>query len=153
MSHDCCDNSIHLKLSQQLSVVISQHGKANLHSERVGSPVPKEKARACLLRHTLQPASAAQLSGVFGSAIFCAKPSVNLNFHHRTQPLHCRLLLPFVTSHGSGTSFTLPRPRSLSTCCFSVSLPDPRDYYKAQRILAWFLRNTPSTQRHHPIYF
>ena len=62
-------------------MVISRHGKANLHSERVGSPVPKEK-RVLAEAH---PASAAQLSRVFRSAIFCAKPSDNLNFHHPSE--------------------------------------------------------------------
>jgi hypothetical protein len=134
-------------------VVIPQHGKANLHLQRAGSQVPKERKRVLAEAHFSQPASPAQLSGVFGSAIFCAKPSDNKNFHHRTQPLHCRLLLPFVTSRGSGLlSHPLrPWPRQLVVFLFPSHTHATT---KPQRIiLAWFLRNNPSTNVINPIHF
>lgn len=107
-------------------MVTSQHGKANLHSQRAGSQVPKERKR--VLRHRLQPASpSAALRSVWvGHLLRKAVRQQELPSSNPTSSLQVAVALCDVARIRTTSTSTPPVPPS--TCCFSVSLPHPRDY-------------------------
>lgn len=119
--------------------IATRKGKSTFRAGRFGS----EGESACLLRHTYFSQPSAALRSVWvGHLLRKAVRQPELPSSRPTSSLQVAVALCDVAR--IRISFTCTPPVLPSTCCFSVFLTDPRDY-KAQRILAWFLRKNPST--------
>ena len=108
-------------------MVISRYGKANLLSERVFAG--SEGESACLLAeaHTSASQRSAALRSVWvGHLLRKAVTQPELPSSNPTSSLQVAVALCDVARIRTTSTSTPPVPPS--TCCFSVSLPHPRDY-------------------------